>query len=295
MGKKFDDYKHSKVKFLGFEYDTKPFLITMATAVGVLGVLVILSICGVGISWYGVMFGMGFIVALALGTQTFPVRGLNKDYPYTLIWWVFPCAIIGARAYFLMFDGVDQSFIDWFKIWEGGLAIYGGVIGGAIGLVLSSLVHNQHIFKTTDAVAPLLSIGQAFGRIGCIFGNCCYGVEVTNKALRWFPIAIKVNGDYHFATNLYEAVLDFVLFIILNKLLRKVDIVGVNTCAYLVGYGIVRFILEFFRAEEQTLMIGSMAVSQLVSVACVMVGVIGICVLLFVNNRKEKVEEKGKM
>ena len=292
MGQKFKEYKNSKIRFLGFEYETKQFLITMGVAVGVLAILLILSLCGVGISWYGVLFGMGFLVALALGTQTFPIRGLSKDYPYTLIWWVFPFAIIGARAYFLMFDGVEQSFSDWFKIWEGGLAIYGGVIGGALGLVVSSIVHKQHIFKTTDATVPLLSIGQAFGRIGCIFGNCCYGVELTNKALQWFPIAINVAGDYHYATNLYEAILDFVLFIVLNKLLRKVNIVGINTCAYLVGYGIVRFILEFFRAEEQTLMLGGMAVSQLVSVICVMVGAIGICILLFVNNRKEKVEER---
>lgn len=288
MGKKFNEYKNSKVRFLGFEYDTKQFLITMGIAACSILVLVILSLCGVGISWYGVMFGSGFLVALALAVQTFPLRGLDKEYPYTIIWWIFPFAIIGARAYFLIFDGVDQSFVDWFKIWEGGLAIYGGVIGGAIGLLVSSFVHKKPIFKTTDATVPLLAIGQSFGRIGCIFGNCCYGVEVTNKALQWFPIAIKVGGDYHYATNLYEAVLDFVLFIVLNKLLRKVDIVGINTCAYLVGYGLIRFILEFFRAEEQTLMIGSMAVSQLVSVICVMVGVIGICTLLFVNNRKEK-------
>ena len=69
------------------------------------------------------------------------------------------------------------------------------------------------------------------------------------------------------------------------------DIVGINTCAYLVGYGLIRFILEFFRDEAQTLMIGNMAVSQLVSVILVMVGVIGICVLLFVNNRKKSIIE----
>ena len=289
MGKKFDDYKKGTISFLGFKYSTRQFLITIGIAVMALLILVVLSLCGVGISWYGVMFGMGFLVALALGTQTFPVRGLNKEYPYTLIWWVFPLAIVGARAYFLIFDGVDQTFLEWFKIWEGGLAIYGGVIGGAIGLLICSLINKVSIFKTTDATVPLLAIGQAFGRIGCIFGHCCYGVEVTNKALQWFPVSIKIGGDYHYATNFYEAILDALLFVVLNKLLRKCNIVGVNTCAYLAGYGVIRFILEFFRAEEQTLMFAGMPVSQLVSVICVLIGVIGICVLLFVNNRKEKI------
>ncbi|MBE5758023.1 MAG: prolipoprotein diacylglyceryl transferase [Clostridiales bacterium] len=288
MGEKFDKYKKSNISFLGFTFPTKDFLMTIGVALGVLVFLVILTVCGVGISWYGVMFGLGFLVALWLSPQLMPLRGLNKDFPYTLIWWIFPLSIIGARVYFLLFDGVSQSFADWFKIWEGGLAIYGGVIGGLLGLIISCIIAKVNIIKTTDCVAPLLAIGQAFGRIGCIFGKCCYGVEVTNKALRWFPIALKIGSDYHFATNLYEAILDFVLFLVLNKLLRKVDIVGINTCAYLVGYGVIRFVLEFFRAKEQTLFALGMPVSQIVSIICVVVGVIGICTLLFVNNRKVK-------
>ena len=79
---------------------------------------------------------------------------------------------------------------------------------------------------------------------------------------------------------------DFVLFIVLNKLLRKCNIKGITTCSYLVGYGLIRFVLEFFRASEQTLYVGSFPVSQLVSIICVLLGVAGIVTLLLVNNRK---------
>ena len=188
--------------------------------------------------------------------------------------------------YFIIFNGGATSFIDVISIWKGGLAVYGGIIGGLIGLIICCLIHKVHIIKTTDIVAPLLSIGQGFGRIGCIFGHCCYGVSVTNKALHWFPISLYVDGDWHYATNFYESILDFALFFGLTVLLRKTKITGLPTCAYLVGYGLIRFVLETFRDDDQTLFIGNYPVSKLVSLACVLIGTIGICVLLFVHNRK---------
>ena len=145
-----------------------------------------------------------------------------------------------------------------------------------------------------DIAAPLLALGQGFGRIGCIFGKCCYGVEVTNKALHWFPVAIEVYGEYHYATNFYEAVFNFALFFGLTVLLRKLKITGLPTCAYLVGYGLVRFVLETFRADEQTLYLGNYPVSKLVSIICILVGAICICTLLIVNNRRKNAETEEK-
>lgn len=283
-----EDIKQDKktVKFLGFEFESKSFWMTMAIAVGVLVLLAGLTIFGINISWYGVMVGLGFLVALALAGQLFVLKKLPADYPYAIIWWIFPFSILGARIYFLIFDGSLTSFWQIFRIWDGGLAIYGGVIGGFIGLVISSLVNKKDIFATTDAVAPLLAIGQAFGRIGCIFGKCCYGVEVANKALHFFPISLNVAGGYHYATNFYESILDVILFVILVKTLRKYKTKGLNTCIYLIGYGVVRFILEFFRDVKQTLFIGALPVSQLLSLILVFVGIIGIVALNLVNNKK---------
>lgn len=286
MGKKLDEYKKSTIKFYGFVFESKTFWTTIAIGAGVLAFLIALTLFGVGVSWYGVMVGLGFLVALALCSQLCRERDISEEYPFTLVWWVFPFSIIGARLYFLIFNGID-SFVDIFKIWEGGLAIYGGVIGGFIGLVICCLIKKIDIMKTTDVVAPVLAIGQAFGRIGCIFGDCCYGVEVTNEALQWFPISIFVHGEYHYATNFYESMLDLALFFGLVYLLRKVKIRGIVTFAYLFGYGIVRFILEAFRDKGQTLFIGSFPVSQLLSIGCVIAGAIGISVLLLVNNKKQ--------
>lgn len=285
MGKKLDDYKKSKVSFFGFSWNSKNFWITMSLALATILILVALTLFGVNVSWYGVMVGLGFLVALALCQQLCKERGIDKEFPYTLIWWVFPFSIIGARIYYLVFDGGIQSLVEIIRIWDGGLAIYGGVIGGFIGLVICCLVHKINIVKTCDVVVPVLAIGQSFGRIGCIFGKCCYGVTVTNKALQWFPISLFVNGEYHYATNFYESILDLCLFFALVVILRRVKITSITTFAYLFGYGIIRFILETFRAEEQTLFIGKFPVSQMLSLILVIVGVVGICTVLLVNNK----------
>lgn len=294
MGKKFDEFMKLKIRFFGFEFDNKPFFITIASAIGVFILLIALTFLGVPISWYGVLFGTAFLVALALAPQLCKERNIDKEFPYTLVWFVFPFSILGARLYYLLFHGGIKSLIDILKFWEGGLAIYGGVIGGAIGLIVCCLIKKVNIFRTTDIVVPLLSIGQFFGRIGCIFGECCYGVEVENSALHWFPISIKVHGQFHYATNFYESILNLALFFGLLWLLRKIKITGITTLSYLVGYGLVRFVLETFRAEEQTLFVGNYPVSKLVSIICVVVGAVGICVLLFVNHRKDRQEVKEK-
>lgn len=292
MGKKLDEYKKTKVRFFGFSFEAKSFWITMGVSVGVLLILIALTLFGVNISWYGVMFGLGFLIALVLACQLCKERDISEEYPYTLVWWVFPFSILGARIYFLIFDGID-NFVDIFRIWDGGLAIYGGVIGGFVGLIISCIIHKISIIKTTDVVVPVLAIGQAFGRIGCIFGQCCYGTEVTNKSLQWFPISLFVHGEYHYATNFYESLLDLALFFVLTILLRKIKITGIVTFAYLVGYGLIRFILEFFRDQAQTLYLGSFPVSQLVSIVCVITGVVGICTLLLVNNKKNTVKDSN--
>ena len=294
MNKKLKELQRQKIRFFGFEFETKLFLISVGSAVGALALLLALSLFGVNISWYGVLFGMGFLVALALAGQLCKNRDLDPDLPFTLIWFVFPCSILGARLYYLIFNGGIESFKEIFTIWEGGLAVYGGIIGGLLGLIAGCLWKKVNIIAATDMAAPLLAIGQFFGRIGCIFGKCCYGVEVTNKALQWFPIAIEVHGKHHYATNFYEAIFNLAIFFVLTILLRKIKLKGIPTCGYLVGYGLIRFILESFRAQEQTLFVGGYPVSKLVSIMCVLIGAIGICTILIVNNIKSKDEVQKK-
>ena len=137
MNKKLKKLNYGKTKVFGFEFDTKTFWITLGISLGVLVLLVAITFLGVNISWYGVLMGIGFLVALVLSGQLCKERELDPDLPYTLIWFVFPCSILGARLYYMIFNGGISSFSEFISIWEGGLAIYGGIIGGLIGLKIS--------------------------------------------------------------------------------------------------------------------------------------------------------------
>ena len=93
-----------------------------------------------------------------------------------------------------------------FKVWEGGMAIYGGIIGGVIGLVICALIKKKNIVSCMDMAAPCLIIAQAIGRWGNFINKEVYGFQVTSKAWQWFPFAVEVGGKYYLATFFYESI-----------------------------------------------------------------------------------------
>lgn len=288
MDKKKLEFENT-FSFYGFKFDKKSTWITLGVSAGVLLVLVGLYFIGVDVSWYGVMVGLGFLMALVFAIKLCEEFGLDNELPYTLIWWIFPFSILGARAYYCIFSGVS-SFIGFFKVWDGGLAIYGGVIGGAIGLIFCCLIKKLNILKVMDIAAPCLILGQAIGRWGCLFAGCCAGLEVTDKNLQWFPISYVVDGGWHLATFFYESVLCLIGFFVLILIARKVKSIGIATFSYLTYYGIVRYILESLRGDHYQLQLSSgTPISKIVSIICVVIGVAGICFILI---RKIRQNEK---
>ena len=165
----------------------------------------------------GVAIGMALGVFLACKNAKF--RGVKSDDIIILACYVLPLSVLGAKLYYLTFSGQPFSFWDIFKIWEAGLAIYGGVIGGALGLVIYCLIHKKNILDMCDIAAPSLILGQAIGRIGCYFAGCCYGIEVTNPSLTWFPLSTFVHGAWHLSTFFYESLWDLLGFVILMLVL----------------------------------------------------------------------------
>lgn len=280
--KKFEN-EGSNITILGLEFNKKQTLITLAIAVAFFIFMMGLDLLGVSVSWYGVLIGCAFLVALALAIRLCKFRDLDRELPYDLIWWIFPFSIVGARLYYVIFEGVP-FFWDAFRVWDGGMAIYGGIIGGAIGLIICCLIKKVNILKAMDIAAPVLILGQGIGRIGCYMAGCCVGNAIENEALHFFPISYFVNGGWHLATFFYECVLDVIGFFILLYLIKKIKETGFITFAYLLYYGIVRAILETFRevsADNALLIAGTdIKVSQLVSILCIVVGTIGLCYIL---------------
>lgn len=281
--------------FLGFKINTKKFLITIAVLAAVVLALAVVDLLIAEVSWYGFLIGCAFVLAVVIACELMPHRGLRVDLPYDLIWWIFPFSIIGARIAFVANNiHLYDTFWEMCEVWNGGLSIYGGVMGGIIGLCICCLIKRVNPICATDCVAPVLILGQAIGRWGNFANMEVYGWEITNEALKWFPFGVNIKGTWHLATFFYESVLDFVGFIGLLYLLRKSNKKGITTFAYFTYYGFIRFFLEQLRDPKFIMVIPGTSVewSTLTSIITFVVGVAGL-VTIFVMDYIKKSKTKA--
>lgn len=248
-----------------------------------------LFLFGLEITYYGLIIAIGMALGVFVACKNAKFRGLVADDFILAACYVLPLAIIGARLYYVIFSGETYSFGEIFRIWDGGMAIYGGVIGGAIGVALFCLIHKKNFLDVADVVAPSLILGQAIGRIGCYFAGCCYGIEVTNESLMWFPLSTQINGVWHLSTFFYESLWNILAFVILLILLRKnkYKFRGSSIAMYFILYGIGRAWIEALRGDS--LYIGAIKVSQLLSILLIIGGLLLILInFLLVKKGKTK-------
>ena len=248
------------------------------------------NVFGLFISYYGLIMALGFLCAFFIVKYFFKKRGeLDSNITFDLLLIILPLSIIGARLYYVIFSGRPWSFVEILSVWDGGLAIYGGIIGGFLGVVIYSIVKKINILKITDAIVPALILAQGLGRIGCYFSGCCFGVEVTNPSLMWFPLSVMIDGHWHLSTFFYESlwnILGFIsLFIVYNKTRQN----GLVTGLYLAIYGLGRFWIEGLRGDS--LYIGVLKVSQILSAILFVIG-IGLIIYSFVNKKGQNLSEQ---
>jgi len=252
------------------------------------------TIFGIEIKFYGLIMSIAMILGLIVACSICKRRDMKKDDIFILALYVLPLALIGARLYYVIFSASSYSFWEIFEVWKGGMAIYGGVIGGAVGVTLYCLIHKKNFFNVADIAATSLILGQAIGRIGCYFGGCCYGLEVTNPSFQWFPIAtVQADGLWHLATFFYESFFDFIIFAGLFIAIKKMEKPGSIMALYLILYGTVRCVLETFRDTAEALFLGNsgIRVSQLLSALIVIAGVVEL--LLIYREKMMKTKKKG--
>jgi phosphatidylglycerol:prolipoprotein diacylglycerol transferase len=295
--KKGEDMKQ-KFSFLGMEFNTKKSIIYFSIFLAILFILIAIDLIFGVMNWYGFLIGMGFVIAIILASKLAKYRGLDEQFPFEIIYYVLPLSIIGARTYYVIFAGV-QFFWDAFKIWEGGLAIYGGVIGGALGGIIYCLVKKRNILSTADVVAPVLILGQAIGRWGNFINKEVYGFVVANTNWQWFPFAVPIESGtgvvtWHLATFFYESCFDLLGFFVLSAILRHSKNKGVVACSYMIYYGTVRYFLEALRIPEYILYVPNtnLPVSQLVSLIAIFVGAVALVAILIISKKKQKQSEK---
>lgn len=224
------------------------------------------------VNLYGIAIALGVAAAIWYMSRQEAAQGLPKDTAIDVALYAVPLAMVAARLYFVAFTWEDYKgdLLKILRIWEGGVAIYGGIIGGAIGVYILSRRRKLPFLALADLVAPALLLGQAIGRWGNYFNQEAYGYVVSNPKLQFFPIAVWADGSWHMATFFYESLWNLAGFIFLHvnrkRFLAKGR--GMLFAWYLIWYGLGRMVIEGLRTDS--LMWGSLRVSQLLSVVLVL-------------------------
>ena len=234
------------------------------------------GIQGLNIAWYGVIIACGLLLGIWLATYRAKKRGWSSDLVLDFILLAVPLAIIGARAYYVAFEWEYFSAAPTkiIAINEGGLAIYGAVIGGFLAAFLFSRAAKFPFLKLIDLVIPSLILGQAMGRWGNFINQEAFGALVTNPNLQFFPLAVYIQslGEWHQATFFYESFCNTILLVITFLLGRKGVKDGTLLATYFIGYGTVRAVIEGLRTDSLYLF-GTIRISQLLSALLVLVGI----------------------
>lgn len=237
---------------------------------------------------YGLLIAGAIGLGVYLCSRQEKELGLPKDISVDFALWVIPAAIIGARLYYVAFQWEVYAAhpLHILYLWEGGLAIYGGVIGGAVGAFAFSRIRKISFGALADMVAPALILGQAIGRWGNFFNQEAYGRLMENPVLQFFPLAVQIGGQWHMATFFYESLWDFIGFWILWLNRKRVRHRGDLFLGYLCWYGLGRAFIEGLRTDS--LMLGSFRVSQVLSILLCAGAGIALCIHSIPRSRKIK-------
>ena len=161
------------------------------------------NIFGLTIRWYGIFIATGMMVGILLASFTSKLKGVDYDELLNIVLIAFPIAIIGARAYYVIFEfnQYRDNLIQVFNIRQGGLAIHGGVIFGMLAALIYTRYKKENLLKFADVAAPSIIIGQAIGRWGNFFNSEAHGGAVTQTFISKFPDFIQkgmlIDGTYY--------------------------------------------------------------------------------------------------
>ena len=234
--------------------------------------------------WYSVTMVCAILSALLLAQGEEKRRGLPKDTVVDLALRLIPCGIIGARLYYVVFTWslFRENPIAILEIWKGGLAIYGGLIGGFLAALVFARRRKLNLLTLIDMIVPGLALAQCIGRWGNYFNMEAYGLPITNPAFQFFPMAVLIPEGgtqvWHMATFFYESLWDFGVFAALRWLRKPCRRPGDLFGWYVLLYGAGRLIIEGLRMDSLMTSGGSARISQLLSVAgCLIVYLLMTC------------------
>lgn len=255
---------------------------------------VMFSIGSFHVYWYSVLILIAVLIGSFLAIKEAKKGKIGETFITDLILLLIPISIIGARIYYVIFNFeiYQNEILSIFKIWEGGLAIYGAIIAAIIFTFIYCRKREKPFISTLDILAPSVLLGQAIGRWGNFFNMEAYGPETTLAFLQQLHLpqfiinGMYINGAYYQPMFLYESLWCLIGFIILMIMRKKHPKAGKQVSFYFLWYGIGRIIIEGYR--EDSLYFLGFRISQIVSLVLIIIGIIG---LLMNKTRRIKLKE----
>ena len=225
------------------------------------------SIGPLTIHLYGVVIAFGLVLATMYCMRRSREFGLTEDHVLDGVLWITPFAIACARAYYCIFSWelYADDPISVLYIWKGGIAIYGGVLGAIVGMIVFCRIKKISLGATLDLVLMGFLIGQAIGRWGNFFNREAFGAETESFLRMGLLNALTGEITYHHPTFLYESVWNALGFVVLHFLSKKREFDGQIALGYAFWYGLGRFFIEGLRTDSLYIPGTSLRVSQLLA------------------------------
>ncbi|MBS7298201.1 MAG: prolipoprotein diacylglyceryl transferase [Eubacteriales bacterium] len=243
------------------------------------------SVFGKPIYWYAIIIVTGFLLAAAFVARSAKKRGINPENIWDIALYGLVFGLVGARIYYVIFDfdTIRDNFWNIFKVWEGGLAIYGAIIAAVITAYVYSKRHKLPVLRIFDLCCQGLFIGQSIGRWGNFVNAEVYGGETS---LLW-GMSIDGANPVH-PLFLYESLWNALGFIIVLFIRDRIKTDGKVFSFYILWYSFGRLLLEGMRQSEYILYLaGNVGISQVVAGIGILVGISG---LVFLGKRSQRVE-----
>jgi len=228
------------------------------------------EILGFQIYWYGILAAAGVLAGLWTASRRAPQAGIRGEEIYNLAPWILLGTVFGARLLYVAThwrqEFAGQGLATIFNV-RSGLVYYGGLIGASLAVIVYCRARRLPLWRIGDVFAPSVALGHAFGRIGCLMTGCCFGCPTTVPWAIHFPAEHWTKGAAVHPTQIYESAANLLFFGALAWLFRRRKFDGQVFAAYLIGYSILRAILEAFRGDYTTFYFGGKATpGQAVSV-----------------------------
>lgn len=231
------------------------------------------------VRWYGIIIAVGILLGYFVAQRALVKAGLHKDTLVDIIFYSALFGFIAARIYFVIFQWpyYAENPGEIIKIWHGGIAIHGGLIGGFIAGVIVCKVKNLNPFQIGDIVAPSIILAQGIGRWGNFMNHEAHGGPVSRAFLEQLHLPnfiienMYINGHYYHPTFLYESIWDVAGFIILVNIRKHLKL-GETFFLYLIWYSIGRFFIEGLRTDS-LMLTSNIRVAQLVSILLILISI----------------------